>query len=329
MGSDHSKKEKSFTYPSKKEKSRHVLLRRREERLPHAHSSLPRTMEHSMEEDGSSPALPPLARPAVAKFAQCIDGRNTVVFETDQAPAQHTESAVVGRWTTSSPAAQVGMNTNHIGPGCFGGFTGGGDAPVLCACASPAVGFGSNNNAFGVCQPSGAFTPAAMNSPGAGVQAAGNMVFAPLHTPHGQQCETTFGSPLPVQPSLHAHRTAVPVGPQSASIGGPRSSHLGGYASVGGLPVHASPLNHPMHPEGTPLPVPLPAGMQSHTVNSTTDRQHTANMDSANRALVSIQLIQLIQSHRSLGHQRRSPLVHVLHTMCELHRRLHGLMVSH
>ena len=217
-----------------------------------------------MEEDGSPPPLPPLARPVQAKFAQFIDGRNTVVFETEQAPAQHThtQSAVVGRWTTSSPAAQGGMNTHQIGPGCLDGFNGVNEAPVLCACASPAVGFGFNNNRFGVCQPSGAFTPAAMHSPGSGAQAAVHAAFSPCCSSHEQQCGTTFGSPHPSQP-LHAPRTAG------------RSSHPGvGYVSGGGVPVHNA-ARSPLKPAGAFLPVPLPAGMpagmQSHTVNSTTD----------------------------------------------------------
>ena len=220
-----------------------------------------------MEVDGRSPALPPLARPDNIQITQRIDGVNTVTFESDHAPDQHTQSAFVGGWTASSPAAQGGRDTHQSDLGCFSGFAGHSDAPVLCACASPAVGFGVNNNAFRVCQPSGAFAPAHMNSQVAGVHATGHTTFVQLDTPHSQQCGTAFGSPHHVQHTLHT------LGPRSASISGRPSSSRVGQTS-GEMPGHqaaASPLSNPMHPVAAPFTVPLPAGVQSHTVNRTTE----------------------------------------------------------
>ena len=160
-------------------------------------------------EEGLPGALPALERPAYAKFAQLI-------FEDEHARASHAQSAVVGGWTTSSPSAQGGMGTHPVGPGCLGGFTDGVNAaPTLCASASPSLGFGLSNNAFGVGHAPGAFhapgtcTPVPLNSAGAGVQAAGQMAFGAQRTPLYHQ-HAAIDSPHFVQ---QAHRPAVPVRP--------------------------------------------------------------------------------------------------------------------
>ena len=96
-------------------------------------------------DEGSSPnALPPLVPgEGVLKFAQRIGGANTVVFESEQAPAHYPTVAVIGGWTTAD-ATQGAMADSHarpVGPGGFGGISGAGSLSGSgCPCAG-AFGF--------------------------------------------------------------------------------------------------------------------------------------------------------------------------------------------
>ena len=106
------------------------------------------------EEEGSSPnALSPLVPgEGVVKFAQRIGGANTVVFESEQAPAHYPPAAVVGGWTTAA-STQGAMADNLARPVGLGGVGGIGGVNSVSGFGSPCAGaFSGVNTAFGVGQ---------------------------------------------------------------------------------------------------------------------------------------------------------------------------------